>query len=583
MKIIWVVLRNYKCYRATHVIYFWSSWFCGMIWDNWIWKSSILEALQYFFYWNKDFFSINKDAQVGISEWFVAPIFAVEENYINDKYNQITNIDISIRDQIDPKYTNIFIPWINWSWEYFLLETLSNWKSWRIIDETSTEAKGLTELIRSKYKYVYIPAEFPIDYLTQVQSEISESIIWKSLNRSLEQQIPEHIKTQINDILYAYTDEKIVTPLKEIDDRYNYKSLKWKTSRSNLTQKVLAEMLVEVYFKDRWIHFNDISIEDLSSWQRRRAYIDYITALIFSSEGEFCNNLILAIDEPEISCDAVARYTQFERLIQVQSKIGQLLITTHWYWWILQQKNWDVLLLSENPTTLIRSSDTYYTNEYPFKTDFEIPYDLRSCTDFLSSLGALAQRFSDKRYIICEGISDKIYLEASIISDQYRFIVWWDSTMVAKLYWFWKMQWRSFSEPNNVKFLVDTDPSREYDKWLYRIMKNQSLEYSITNIPVSGWANEIADIEDLLEMNEFINALRWVINSDSTVIPADVEFVNNLKITHTDYQWRASLWLSEVENIQLNNIYKSRKFKVSQVYSPNSENSFLKRIIDSLF
>lgn len=583
MKIIWVILRNYKCYKATKVIYFWASWFCGMIWDNWVWKSSILEALQFFFYWDKNFFWINKLSKVSPSEAYVAPIIALDSADIVDGDHDIfLSIPGIIKEQLSAE-------WLNWvialaldgTLQGKLLTILADWNP-REIPSTWEVALWFIEKVRKHNNYVYIPAEFPIGYLTQIQSEVSESIVGKSLNSILEWKISQDVKTEINTTLNTYTTEKIIMPLQQINSQYNYKNLKWKWGRASLTQKVLAEMLIEVYFKDRWVYLGDISIEDLSSGQRRRAFIDYISALLFSSEEE-CKNLILAIDEPEISCDAVARYEQFERIIALQSKVGQILFTSHWYWWILQQKNGDLTLLTQDLDTSDRISKHYQTNEYPFKVDSEVPYDLRSYSDFLVSLWSLAQKFPEKRYIICEGLSDKNYLESSFQDDRYRFIIWWNREMVNKLFGFWKMQWRGFSQPANVRFVVDTDPSVEYEDKIYRIKKDQNLIYSITNDWISGWADEVADTEDLLEMQNFIISLAAVVTDDVTSTEADKEFVLGLQVKHPSLRWRASLWLSDVDKLRFKEIYNSRKKIVSELYSPWVNNSFLKWAIESIF
>ena len=81
--IIGVVLRNFKTYKPiTFLPISNGEKFCGLIGENGIGKSSILESLDFFF--NDKQFKKNINSTGSEEEYYVVPIFAIEKDLIED-------------------------------------------------------------------------------------------------------------------------------------------------------------------------------------------------------------------------------------------------------------------------------------------------------------------------------------------------------------------------------------------------------------------------------------------------------------------------------------------------------------------
>ncbi|HCD8184392.1 TPA: AAA family ATPase, partial [Enterobacter roggenkampii] len=90
------------------------------------------------------------------------------------------------------------------------------------------------------------------------------------------------------------------------------------------------------YFSLRPLSKNSKSINNLSSGEQRLALIDIATTLL-STKEEKEKEVILAIDEPEVSLESAHRFEQFCSLIELSEKYGrQIFVTTHWYGLVLR-------------------------------------------------------------------------------------------------------------------------------------------------------------------------------------------------------------------------------------------------------
>jgi hypothetical protein len=129
--------------------------------------------------------------------------------------------------------------------------------------------------------------------------------------------------------------------------------------------------------------------------------------------------LIIAIDEPESSLHMSACFDQINALFDISQACRQLLFATHWYGFFPTIDKGNVSVISKTAESghyvdLI-TLDSYKeeVKQMAVESKGKLPYDIRlkSVNDFVQSIISSAVREKPYNWIICEGSSEKIYLE----------------------------------------------------------------------------------------------------------------------------------------------------------------------------
>lgn len=431
--------------------------FSAYVGENGIGKSSILEALDTYF--NDAPWIINHSGRKRGYDLentaFIAPIFALKKNLIRENrktFPTIESIDRALRNEKSQKeYVGLKklteeFP----SEEYYLIchsiypnnvgdkhdhaiIPISNINSLfrKELQETEQDLKkNLKELnlfIKDQYDYIYMPVEINEADFTKLENKGMQKLISKELADEVSQSInATAITKEINTKLEEY-----LKSLHKKLQKYEYSRATGK--HTNFTEKLLVENIIATYFSTKELFFVDsllkkTPIRNLSAGEKRNAIISVTEALL--NDGNSRNkNIIVAIDEPESSLYTKNCFEQFQKLKRIAEQ-SQVLITTHWYGFMpivdLGQAHYltfdkkggsniniDTLNLADHQREIkqLKSKSSQQS---------KLPYDtkLKSINDLVQSIVSSLMNEPPYNWILCEGRSDKIYLE-SLLGEDY--------------------------------------------------------------------------------------------------------------------------------------------------------------------
>jgi ABC-type nitrate/sulfonate/bicarbonate transport system ATPase subunit len=407
--------------------------------------------------------------------------------------------------------------------------------------EGGSESQRIYNYLLKNYQYVYIDAEVNIDEQARINSEVYELIIGSSIVAEVEKRFKEidnkkELINKLNLTLEKLIDSELTASLKQIDNNYSYGGSKG--AMSKLTTNTLARVSTEAFLYGRKLKFKSKQIDTLSSGQRRRAFLDFIIAIVKNKIIGGNKTFILAIDEPEISLDSGTKMQQFEKILEIVDKNVCVMLTSHWYGWI-PCTNLGRSILIDDKDNNKKEISIFENSEFPFE---KMPkYEMRMIFDFLTSLGATAESNKTNKYIICEGRSDLIYLEASLNDKSFKIIPVSKGRVkkIAELFknYFWKDNGPIL---RNIIFVIDTDPehhdSYESSGYLWRWSKDDDLK--VTLVRGSECSHNKCIIEDLLEPNIFLDSLKQVF--------ADNKLILGLSIRYPDHSGLDSFGMDKV-------------------------------------
>lgn len=583
-------LRYFKCYEATEMIpLFFQETFTGLLGENGVGKSAVLEALATFF--NERDWIRNKTRKKGEKACGVAPIISIPLGELANHFN-LTEIKFleefskKIAKNLEGKVEIDFLK------EDILLSCMyfesGNVKLFDGLSVTGPESEKddpiairIRELMRASLKFIYIDAEIDIDGNSSLNSEIAEFIKGSAIVSEITTKLKSTkvkdekgerttLRDIINDKVLKHLDEEVIKKLKEIDPTYDYKNLK-PGATSLITERRISELATEALFANRELtkrmKNKDIGLSDMSSGQRRRVFLDFILVLIKGLESEEKQKLILAIDEPEISVDASSRIQQFEKLKDISESGVSVLFTTHWYGWIAQLIKGGTILIKEQEeqrTLLFKSIEEFF--DPPHNQD--VPYEMRTMFDFLSSLGTWADNDTSKIFVICEGKTDRYYISKHF--PDIKIIPLRGQGEVDRFYTIFSSYYVSSKKiPKNVFFLIDTDLDRELPESstgnnLRRISRKTTGEIEIV------WKGENkgnkCTIEDLLPGSAFLRALK---KASNLLRKDEKDFIQKMKIKHATETGIDAFGLDAVGVRDFKKIFKGDfKLETARAYDP---------------
>lgn len=614
--ILGLLLRNFKIYKSiTYIPISNGEKFCGLIGKNGVGKSSILESLD--FYFNNKPFKVNIINQSAPDdECYVVPIFAIDKKLITDKEmselaesfsNKIwTILSGEINNSfINNNYVELFrlisshVKGLNdgiTNETHYILPLGSTYydkmslgifrdnifidsvvESLSEIDEklpakvvrATSKLSPLRDKVRNCFQYVYIPKDIETDRLVQFERLEIQTL----LGTRLEEQVSEFLpKSNIIEISKGLKD--FIESISE--NLQNYKFKVPSTNQPNLKPDKIYSLIIQEFFSLRELHKEgaggkDIALKHLSSGEKQQAVLSLIHSLISEYRDDNTSTLIIAVDEPESSLHIAACYDQFEKLKNVSDNCCQTLFSSHWYGFIPAMTNGSVT----NIVNIIDSQNGFIFNIHKYREEIKhkgkeygkmnqstLPIDimLKSSNDFIQSVLMSVIGEESYNWLICEGSSDKIYLDEylkdEIVTKKLRIIPVCTATEVKNTYYRLSVLFEELEGKINGKvfFLIDTDASPiEFEtkdglekNLLCRRIVNDKNTTNLVKISSSPKA-PITDIEDTLNGAVFNKTLFWFKEQGNTIL----NFVENEKKEEIASFFAMNLRLSESGDLDI--------------------------------
>lgn len=616
--IIGISIKYFKTYSATNYIPLSNGQnFNGIVGNNGIGKSSVLEALDCLFHNGEfnfntavrksgqdatnphivPFFLIKKDSKIisednlELAEKYSDFIWSIkEEAIISQNREHLTllfrQFKIFERDSLKEDFLILPIG-INHKHEidlaFFNVKSLADNLGEDIGNNKKIEQSRLDELFKgvlgdliNYYEYIYIPNDIDPSTFTNLENKHIQALMGKTLIDVISKCVPRSEIKKINKNLNAF--------LKELDQVLLEYSFKTPTDRQLMIRKAnVYNLIIEDFFKTRKLHkkssthWLDVSL--LSSGEKQKAIID-LTQHFLNKYRESSSNIILAIDEPESSLHMSACYEQFNSLFEISKMCSQLLFSTHWYGFIPTISNGNVTVITKNDKQkhlfdLISVSN--YREEIKQDIDSSrgsLPYDIRlkSLNDFIQSIITSILSNEPYNWLLCEGSSEKKYFEhyfkEEINNKKLRIIPVGGAPQIKRIYQNLLVTYEDFKKDvkGNVILVMDTDAGLvEFEtknnehKHLkcYRIVNDDSKNDTILVDVHKTPKTPKTEIEDVLCGKTFFEALK-MFSGDADVD----EFIQS--VTFADVTTESvyySLDLSPKKQQFLSKIFKKDNFK----------------------
>ncbi|MGG1346177.1 AAA family ATPase [Bacillus subtilis] len=548
---------------------------------NGVGKSGILEALDVFFNgreWNATRGSTREDR-------YITPIFFIEKkrfltflfnshrysksdidvnrkllNDLNNISSQFWNgIQDSLKGAARREYINTFYTFLSTltkdtdQEEYLILPsgtkfngkpTLAPFDSHfkNLLGDKEYEKKidRLRKLLRDYYAYVYIPVEQSADEILKIEDRQMQTLMNKDVLNEIDNVLTTKYEIEgrnksflsfINDYLNTFM-ENINESIQLIDKQYNYSPEA--NSKRNLTVTDIREKVLEAYFSKRPLRYKNREVNKLSSGEQRKALID-ISYAFLSNVKEMDREIILAIDEPEVSMNVINCFPQFERLEQLSKVYNrQVLITTHWYGSLPITNSGHLFHLHKEIEGDVCISNFSFFDYLDEQRRFPNDIGLKSMFDLATSIISYSKFANNTNWIICEGSTDKLYLE-EILRDNGNFKVLpvGGCANVIKLYGLlsYPLADKTTANAMNGKILclIDTDSKRmEITKApegngridirrLQTLTSNNIQSVRLLEPWKQGQYYEKTVIEDCLNPKVYYNVIKEIINSDANM------------------------------------------------------------------
>ncbi|WP_447885735.1 AAA family ATPase [Serratia fonticola] len=454
-----VFLRYFKTYSGTNFIPLSSgSNFCGLVGNNGIGKSSILEAFDSFFNgksWNTN--SGLKKASTNTAGSHIVPIFMLKKNELPERHHEAAEVLTQLALNFDERSTGVpltpttrpliatFVEHIeklkrnNNIEDYYLIPigcdtsgivnlSILNSHLLNQILKSPTEHiehsrlknspliehfQALLEFLKDEYEYIYIPKDIDPETFTKLETSEIQKLMGESLEQIIQEKIPNETIGKINSELNNF-----ISQIEDELEIYSYRTSG--TRQQNLKRKDVYNLIIDAFFRIRKLNRKDstgwIEISSLSSGEKQRAIIDIAQGFL-TNHRENGDKLLIGIDEPECSLHMSACFEQFDNLFKISENCRQLIFTTHWYGYLPTVENGCTTSIIKDGTS--HKFDLYdlagYREEIKSKTKQakeKIPYDIRikSTNDLIQSI--ISSTLVDEPYnwLICEGSTEKLYL-----------------------------------------------------------------------------------------------------------------------------------------------------------------------------
>lgn len=610
--IVGLLVRNFKTYQATNYIKLSNGrYFSALVGENGAGKSSVLEALNSFFNgaeWNfhhslnKGFaerepficpiFLIKKTSipSLGEYQWFIekasdlawsanvadfnpanklhAELFCkhrellVSEGYCGDSYYLVP---FGLKKDQKNAPPTVFFP---------IFETLSSYSS--LVNNYSGSRDAVTLLhqrIVDYYKFIYLPADIDFVAYTKIEGKTIQALLGQKLDtivRSfIKREDVQTINAQLNDFLQSISEKLGI---------YEYRKPARKQNLVN--QSHLTEKVIEAFFESKVLNRKDgrerTPVSDLSSGEKRQALVDVAKAFLLANAAPSHQQIILAIDEPELSLHVSSCFAQFVKLREIADSRIQIIITTHWYGFMPIISNGVAVYCPKNDQApllldLRRFREEIKKLKAETRGDLPIEIELKGINDLVQSIIASVTG-SDYRWIICEGSADSVYLNHYLKNPKLFIVPVGGAPTVKKIfsYLYLALEDARSDIRGRVFCLIDTDKRFEsFDGkesipgiQIRRLKNNEESCRTELYKTSDNNASPPTVVEDTLNPNSFIAALNsFRAHADYGPLIARVA----AKLTSANDGWPSSLALnlSFTERKAMEQLFDSEGFKVA--------------------
>lgn len=555
--IVGLLIRNYKTYQAINYIKLSNGrYFSALVGENGAGKSSVLEALNSYFNgaeWNlhhslnKGFserepficpvFLIKKDVlpDLGEYQWFIERIselaWAANIGDFNPTYKSHAELFCEHRDVLRGEgYDHdcyYLVPFgLKKSQKYAqpvaFFSMFENLPAYHSLINNYIGSGGAIALLQQRineyYKFIYLPADIDFKEYTRIEGRTIQALLGQKLDTIVRAFIKREdvrsINVQLNNFLGSISEKLGVYEYRKPAQKQNL------VNQSHLTEKV-----IEAFFESKVLNRKDgrerTPVGDLSSGEKRQALVDVAKAFLLANAAPSHQQVVLAIDEPELSLHVSSCFTQFEKLREISESNIQVLITTHWYGFMPIISNGVAIYCpksDQSPVVLdlrcfredIKKLKTITNGELP------IELELKGVNDLVQSIIASITG-SNYKWLICEGSADNIYL-SHYLKDPKLFIVPVGGAPTVKKifnYLYLALDDARSDVKGKVFCLVDTDKKFEsfdgkdsIDGLTIRRLKNCEEKLRTELLKTSdNNAYPPTVIEDALESGAFVEAL----------------------------------------------------------------------------
>ncbi|GAB2699569.1 hypothetical protein GCM10011495_37800 [Hymenobacter frigidus] len=446
--------------------------------------------------------------------------------------------------------------------------------------ELETYFDGFYEYICSHYSYLYIPVETDAHTYTKLETSDMQKLMDKNIHTEISTAISPKTLRQINSEL-----DKFVKDIEKTLGAYEYKG----TSKNSLTMPDLISKIIEAYFSIKVLnkkHANSKSVPvyNMSSGEKRKALIDVAYSFLVRNK-ERDRQIILAVDEPDASLHMSACYRQFSRLYELSDLGHQILITTHWYGFLP--------IISKGSATSIKKVEenevkTGFFDLYNYREQLSqekkrtrgpLPYDisLKSYNDLVQSIIYSLMEEPIHNWIICEGLSEKIYFEQmfrdNVTKNNLKILPVGGFREVKKVYdnLASPMGDSDYDIKGTVYCLIDTDAEimkadpKIVKGLMFKRLLNDKSETILVDIN-SAKATPPTEIEDCLNPKIFFKTLAFFKDSDNDI----KELLDNYKFVEDAKTSADALDLRKSDSIKLKAFFDknlgSNKLKFANKY-----------------
>ncbi|OYY73485.1 MAG: hypothetical protein B7Y40_09620 [Gammaproteobacteria bacterium 28-57-27] len=518
--IIGIILRNIKTYQGINYIPITDEdKFCGLVGNNGIGKSSILEALDTFFNsrpWNYNI--VTKKSGLPTTKPHIIPIFLLDKKLFSgdilQKAEALNSISMSIsesdvplslrphaknfidhRNQISKNIKSDDLLIIPIGLDYASNISISLFNNRIAVDlllgkntdpsittlseENLKELLPLLDQIKHIIDYIYIPKEIEPETFTKLETNEIQVLMGETLTQILSDRVPQARINEINTSLNSFIDT-----LSQELETYSYRT---PTDRQqNLRKNDVYNLIIQSFFSARKLHKKQgdhwLEISYLSSGEKQKAIIDVAHSLL-SKHRSSGSNLIIGIDEPESSLHMSACFDQFDSLYDISRDCMQVIFSSHWYGFLPIIESGSATVISKNIDAHVFDQINLANYREGIKqlssiSKGKLPYDIRlkSINDFVQSV--ITSTIGDQpfNWIICEGSSDKIYLKAYlddlINSKRLRIVPVGGAKEIKRLYNHLSTSYEDFKDDIRGKIILVSDTDKELVSYETKDCKN---------------------------------------------------------------------------------------------------------------
>lgn len=444
--------------------------------------------------------------------------YLIPVGFIKKKTNEVPVPFMSIFESI-PFYEEELIE---------LIETLPNvtWLKKNPIEEIKAR---ILQFIKEIYSFIYLPAEITVDSYSKIEGELSQSLLGDDIQNKIQKIIKKKDIEDINSHLNNY----ILSVSKLLDNTYHFK--KPSKRQTQFTQRHMINKIIETYFTDKILHRTvegkDTPINNLSSGEKRTALLDLALAFLRANPNKLSSQTIFAIDEPELSLHATACFKQFEKIKKISYLGIQTLITTHWYGFLPVVGIGSATYISPNQAHVKQLNLNFFREEITLfikesKGIYLDTLEVKSNHDLVQSIIASITSKNSYNWLLCEGKTDKAYLERHLEFENIENLVVLPvggSFAIKDIYGYLVLALKDRKKTINGKVFCLLDTDSIYDKFdssdsipnlkIRRLLLNETSEHIQLLKTTDSRVSPPTEIEDALDSSFYWESLKRLYES----------------------------------------------------------------------